>query len=45
MVYDHRLSSGEPLLWAADAVIWAIGAGGDWRRRVANIADIVRLEP
>jgi hypothetical protein len=29
----------EPLLWVADAVTWAVGAGGDWRRRVAPMLD------
>lgn len=33
-IYDHRPSRAEPLLWAADAICWAVGAGGDWRRRV-----------
>ncbi len=41
--YDHRPSHTEPLLWAADAVCWAVGAGGDWRRRVAGITEIREL--
>jgi len=39
-VYDHRPSVSEPLLWAADAVCWAVGAGPDWRRRVQPITTV-----
>jgi len=42
-VYDHRRSHTEPLLWAADALCWAVGAGGDWRRRVAAIIEMRAL--
>jgi len=37
--YLHLRPHEEPLLWAADAVTWAVGAGGDWRRRVAPMLD------
>jgi hypothetical protein len=33
------------MLWAADAVGWAIGAGGDWRKRVTDIAAVRDLDP
>ncbi|MEU8225845.1 hypothetical protein [Kribbella sp. NPDC048915] len=40
----HSAPAAEPLLWAADATAWALGKGGDWRRRVNDIvADIVDL--
>jgi hypothetical protein len=39
-VYDHQPAPGEPLLWAADAICWAVGAGGDWRRRIAAIVTV-----
>lgn len=42
-VYDHRPSVSEPLLWAADAVCWAVGAGPDWRRRVQTITTITDI--
>jgi hypothetical protein len=29
------------MLAAADAIAWAYGAGGDWRRRVAPSIDVV----
>jgi hypothetical protein len=32
--YCHRRPHEEPVLWAADAIAWASGAGVDWRRRV-----------
>jgi hypothetical protein len=35
----------EPLLWAADAVCWATGAGRDWRRRVAGFTEVRDLLP
>ncbi|MGH9282314.1 MAG: hypothetical protein ACRD0S_05200 [Acidimicrobiales bacterium] len=44
-VYDHRPSHTEPLLWAADAVCWAAGAGGDWRRRIAAVLTIRDVGP
>jgi hypothetical protein len=43
--YDHRPSHGEPLLWAADAICWAVGAGGDWRRRVDHLVAVQDLGP
>jgi len=45
VAYDHRRSHTEPLLWAADAVGWAVGAGGDWRRRVEPILTVVDIPP
>jgi len=42
--YRHLSPYEEPLLWVSDAVAWAMGAGGDWRRRVEPmIDDVVRL--
>ncbi|WP_350278679.1 hypothetical protein [Kribbella sp. HUAS MG21] len=36
-VFLHSVPSAEPMLWAADAVAWAYGRGGDWRRRVEGL--------
>lgn len=36
--YDHRPNHAEPLLWAADAICWAVGAGGDWRHRLSAVS-------
>jgi hypothetical protein len=45
LVYQHLRAYEEPLLWAADAVAWAYGAGPDWRRRMAAMLDkAVRLD-
>ena len=42
--YRHLSPYEEPLLWVSDAVAWAMGAGGDWRRRVGPMIDeVVRL--
>jgi hypothetical protein len=43
LVYDHKKGHEDPMLWVADAVGWAAGAGGDWRRRIARVATIVEL--
>lgn len=45
LVYDHRPSVSEPLLWAIDAALWAVGSGGEWRRRVSGIGEIKRIDP
>ena len=40
--YEHLRPHEEPLLWVADAVVWAHGAGGDWPRRIAPMVSLVR---
>lgn len=45
VVFDHRPSHEEPLLWAADAICWATGAGGDWRRRIEAILTVIDIQP
>jgi hypothetical protein len=37
LTYEHLLAHEEPLLWVPDAVAWAHGRGGDWRRRVQPV--------
>jgi hypothetical protein len=39
VVYEHLAARLEPILWAADAIAWAYGIGGDWRRRVRGIVE------
>lgn len=39
--YEHFRPHEEPLLWPADAICWAYGAGGDWRRRVDPLLEKV----
>lgn len=34
LTYEHMRPYEEPLLWPADGIIWAYGAGKDWKRRV-----------
>jgi len=34
LAYTHETAAAEPLLWIPDAVAWAWGRGGDWRKRV-----------
>jgi hypothetical protein len=45
LVYDHRRSHTEPLLWAADAVAWAVGAGGHWRAQLSAVIEIRDIAP
>ena len=45
LVYDHQYSHGEPLLWAVDAVVWAVGSGGDWHRRVRHRVEVRQVRP
>jgi hypothetical protein len=44
-VYDHRPSTSEPLLWAVDAIVWAVGAGNSWRRQIDRLVTVRRIEP
>jgi len=44
--YEHVAPHEEPILWVADGVAWAWGAGGDWKRRVAPLVTRVqRIDP
>ncbi|WP_433178420.1 hypothetical protein [Actinoallomurus sp. CA-150999] len=40
--YAHLRPHEEPGLWLPDALAWAYGAGGDWRRRVQPIIEHTR---
>ena len=40
--YQHLDAHEEPMLWVADAVAWAYGAGGEWRRRAQTLVNSVR---
>jgi hypothetical protein len=44
MTYEHLRGHEEPVLWLADAVAWAYGAGGAWRSRV-SVARVRALDP
>jgi hypothetical protein len=35
--YEHLCPHDDPILAVADAVAWAHGAGGDWRRRIEPV--------
>ena len=43
--YDHRPASSEPMLWAADAVCWAVGAGGEWQGRLGGTVIVRDIGP
>ncbi|TCN39729.1 hypothetical protein EV644_103187 [Kribbella orskensis] len=33
LTYLHSAPASEPLLWLPDIMAWAVGRGGDWKRR------------
>jgi hypothetical protein len=41
--FQHLLPDNDPLLWLPDGFAWAVGAGGDWLRRVANSVTVVEV--
>ncbi len=44
LTYQHLEPAADPLLWLPDCYVWAVGAGGDWLRRVRPaIASIVEV--
>ena len=44
-VFDHRQSHEGPLLWIVDVVLWAYGAGRDWKRRAESVVEVRRFVP
>ncbi len=40
IVYEHQSHRNEPLLWLADAVAWASGAGGIWVRTIRHLVSV-----
>jgi hypothetical protein len=36
LTFEHVRPTEDPLLWVPDCLAWAVGAGGEWRRRVAD---------
>ena len=45
VTFDHRRSRTQPLIWAAEAVCWAVDARGNWRRRVEAVLTVVDVDP
>lgn len=41
LTYEHFRAHEDPMLWASDAIAWAYGAGGEWRRRVSGLVEEV----
>jgi hypothetical protein len=42
LTYQHLLPSTDPLLWLPDCLVWPVGAGGDWLRRVRPAVEVIR---
>ena len=46
LVFEHRPANAEPILWVADAIAWAHGAGASWRRLIESVVeDVAELRP
>ena len=46
LVFEHRRASAEPMLWVADAIAWAHGAGANWRLLIESVVeDVTELRP
>lgn len=44
--FEHRQPNHEPMLWVADAIAWAQGAGNNWRTLIEPVVDeVVELRP
>jgi hypothetical protein len=41
--FQHLRPDDDPLLWLPDGFAWAVGAGGDWLRRVGNSVTVVEV--
>jgi hypothetical protein len=37
LVFEHRMGADEPLLWLADGITWALGAGPQWAAAIEPI--------
>lgn len=37
LVFEHRRAHAEPMLWLADGVTWACGAGAKWAKRLDSV--------
>jgi len=44
-VYSHRPANSATLLWAVDAMGWAVGAGGEWSARLASVLTVRTIGP
>ena len=46
MVFEHRLAAEEAMLWIADGVTWAVGAGAAWSGLIEPIlTSVVEIQP
>jgi hypothetical protein len=46
LVFDHVEPIGEPILWIADAVTWAVGSAAPWSNLVEGlVVEIVEVRP
>jgi hypothetical protein len=44
LTWHHLTAHEDPALWVSDAMAWAVGAGGEWRRRAErSLADVIEV--
>lgn len=41
--FEHLDPHADPLLWLPDCLAWAVGARGDWAKRVANAVRVAEV--
>jgi len=46
LTFEHRTARHERMLWVADAVAWAVGAGSPWRDRLTGVlTEVIDINP
>lgn len=41
--FQHLRPTDDPLLWLPDAIAWAVGAGGEWRRALGSSVTVIEV--
>lgn len=45
LAYRHMTAAEEPMLWIPDAIAWAYGRGGDWKRQLHRLDLVSGVAP
>lgn len=46
LVFEHRVGRADPMLWIADGLTWAVGAGPRWRALMEPVLwDVSQIQP
>jgi hypothetical protein len=41
--FHHLRPVDDPLLWLPDCVAWAVGAGGEWKRAIDDLVEVIAV--